>query len=127
MFFARFCAVERTTLQLFNSSAPCWVGIIQQLVVSLNPGYKEIDFNNKYVTFCVFSFSAQKTLKMTISTSVWGGKHPNAFQNIQHSAHFLLLRLQLTLCYIAKKCFCPYVFLFVFLGGGEGSLNSHSI
>ena len=31
-----------------------------------------------------FSFLAQKMLKLTISTSVWGAKHPNTGQNIQH-------------------------------------------
>ena len=35
--------------------APCWVGIIQQLVVSLSPWYKEIDFNNKYYFNVYFS------------------------------------------------------------------------
>ena len=34
---------------------------------------------------CFISFFAQKTLKMTILTSVWGVQHPNADQNIQHS------------------------------------------
>ena len=32
-----------------------------------------------------FSFLAQKMLKMTISTSVWGAQHPSAGRNIQHS------------------------------------------
>ena len=32
---------------------------------------------------CFFRFVAQKTLKMTILTSVWSEQHPNAGQNIQ--------------------------------------------
>ena len=32
-----------------------------------------------------FSFLAQKALKMTIMTSVWGAQHPNASQNIQQT------------------------------------------
>ena len=35
----------------------------------------------KFLAF--FSFFAEKTLKMTISTSVWSAQHPNAGQNIQ--------------------------------------------
>ena len=34
---------------------------------------------------CFFRFFAAKTLKMTISTSVWSAQHPNAGQNIQHT------------------------------------------
>ena len=33
---------------------------------------------------CFFSFFAAKTLKMTISTSVWIAQHPSAGQNMQH-------------------------------------------
>ena len=41
-------------------------------------------FYSKFATFLhFFSFLEQKTLKMTISTSVWGEQHPNAGQNIQ--------------------------------------------
>ena len=32
-----------------------------------------------------FSFSAQKTLKITILTSVWTAQHPNAGQNIYNT------------------------------------------
>ena len=41
-------------------------------------------FYSKFATFLhFFSFLAQKMLKMTISTSVWGVQHPNAGRNIQ--------------------------------------------
>ena len=43
-------------------------------------------------TFLAFvGFLAQKTLKMTKSTSIWSAQHPNAGRNIQHllsCAHF---------------------------------------
>ena len=41
----------------------------------------------KFLTF--LGFLQQKTLKMTISTSVWRVQHPNAGQNIQHRGHFI--------------------------------------
>ena len=41
-------------------------------------------FYSKFATFLLFfSFLAQKTMKITISTSVWGVQHPWAGRNIQ--------------------------------------------
>ena len=40
---------------LVNPPGYCWVGIIQQLVVSLSPWYKEVDFNNEYYFNAYFS------------------------------------------------------------------------
>ena len=37
----------------------------------------------KFLAF--FRFFAAKTLKITISTSVWRAQHPNAGRNIQHA------------------------------------------
>ena len=42
-----------------------------------------LSFTPKRLLFTFFSFLAQKTLKMKISTSMWGAQHPNAGQNIQ--------------------------------------------
>ena len=36
-----------------------------------------------------FKFFAEKMLKMTISTSVWNGQHPNAGRNIQQQPFML--------------------------------------
>ena len=42
--------------ELETAGKCCWVGIIQQLVVSLSPWYKEIEFNNKsYFNVCVLN------------------------------------------------------------------------
>ena len=43
------------------------------------------EFCIKCQFFTFFSFLAQKILKITIMTSVWGAQHPNAGQNIQQS------------------------------------------
>ena len=41
-------------------------------------------FSSKFLSFLRFlSFSVQKMLKITISTSVWGAQHPNTGHNIQ--------------------------------------------
>ena len=40
--------------------------------------------NMFFANFLLFSFLAQKALKMTISTSVWALRTPNAGRNIQH-------------------------------------------
>ena len=43
-------------------------------------------FYSKFAAFLrFFSFLAQKMLKITITTSIWGAQHPNAVRNIQHS------------------------------------------
>ena len=39
----------------------------------------------------LFCFFAQKTLKMTILTSVWSAHHPNAGRNIQHLCFSLII------------------------------------
>ena len=49
-------------------------------------------FLQKFVAF--FSFFAEKTLKITISASVWGAQHPNAGQNIQQMVLFLGIRVR---------------------------------
>ena len=54
----------------------------------------------KFLAF--FSFFAEKTLKMTISTSVWSAQHPNAGRNIQQ----LLLRMKSSLLEVVNmRCF----------------------
>ena len=62
-----------------------------EVIHSLYNSRQRFGTNSKNLFFCMilnqisvfFSFSA-KTLKMTISTSVWGVQHPNAGRNIQH-------------------------------------------
>ena len=50
------------------------------------------------VKIVIFSVCAAKTLKMTISTSVWGAQHPNAGRNIQQIGNQITdIRKQITL------------------------------
>ena len=44
---------------------------------------KRFFLQNFAANFLLFSFLPLKTLKMTISTSIWGAQHPNAGRNIQ--------------------------------------------
>ena len=41
-----------------------------------------LDFESN---FCIVKLLSKKTLKMTISTSIWGAQNPNAGRNIQHT------------------------------------------
>ena len=41
-----------------------------------------LDFESN---FCIVKLLSEKTLKMTITTSIWGAQNPNAGRNIQHT------------------------------------------
>ena len=54
---------------------------------SKNPFFAQICYFLRF-----FIFLAQKLLKMIISTSIWGAKHPNAGWNIQQEVHCIYLK-----------------------------------
>ena len=49
-----------------------------------NKPIETTNFAANILLFIFFNSLPLKTLKMKISTSVWGAQHPNAGQNIQH-------------------------------------------
>ena len=58
----------------------------QRLGANLKKNFFLLNSTPNLLLFLRFpSFIAQKALKMTISTSIWGAQHPSAGRNIQQS------------------------------------------
>ena len=80
---------------VFLEKKAIFLGIKQSTSALVQTLKKRGFYKNLLQISCFFfSFFAEKTLKMTISTSIWGAQHLNAGLNIQHLATTCFTELQ---------------------------------